>query len=410
MKRIILGLVMSLLTLPTSAREAEKQQDPQKITIGEKFSLASEVLGEERAYWVYLPASYHDSTYAPQRYPVLYLLDGDAHFHSASGVVQFMSTGINGNRQIPELILVAVPNTHRTRDLTPTQTNVGFDGKEDPFLEASGGGDKFLQFLREELFSEIESTYRTLPYRILVGHSFGGLLTLHALLDAPEMFQSYIAMDPSLWWDDQVLVQRAESRVKSARKPSGSAYISLVKAPDLGSLGDGTLLEKATRAFTKSLESAASPSFRSTLGYFEAEDHSSVPLLSLYHGLLYIFEGYKPSYTEFLEKPSTLSAHFERVSERLGLVLRPPEAFVDQLGYLLLYQIQDTDKAIELFKLNVSNYPASFNAYSSLGEAYKVQGENPSAVASYEKSLELNPANEKAKKQLETLRTQDEQK
>ncbi len=153
MKKTVLCLLFSLLAFSAKAQEVNTQQEPQAITIGESFSLASQILGEERAYWVYLPASYNDSTYAPQRYPVLYLLDGDAHFHSASGVVQFMSTG--GNIQTPELIIVAIPNTNRTRDLTPTHTKVGFGGEESAFLEVSGGGDRFLQFVRDELFLEM---------------------------------------------------------------------------------------------------------------------------------------------------------------------------------------------------------------------------------------------------------------
>ncbi len=131
----------------------EDYQKTQDIIIGKKYSLTSKILDEERPYWLYLPESYNDTTHTPQHYPVLYLLDGDAHFHSASGVVQFMSAGINGNIQIPELIVVALPHIDRTKDLSPTHSNVFPDGKESAFLETSGGGDRFLQFIREELFT-----------------------------------------------------------------------------------------------------------------------------------------------------------------------------------------------------------------------------------------------------------------
>src|SRR5688572_14939028 len=90
------------------------------IKIGEKFALQSKVLNEERPYWVYLPQSYHNQMFAPKKHPVLYLLDGDANFHLASGIVQFMAA--NFHIQIPELIIVAIPNTERTRDLTPTHS------------------------------------------------------------------------------------------------------------------------------------------------------------------------------------------------------------------------------------------------------------------------------------------------
>jgi hypothetical protein len=231
MKTTTLAALVAFLALPAWA-----QNNSSDIKIGQKHSLRSQVLNEERPYWVYLPASYDDKTYAPQRYCVLYLLDGDAHFHSASGVVQFMSAGINGNFQIPELIVVAIPNLSqdgRTRDLTPTASQLGPDGKETHFFANSGGGNNFLKFLREELFPRIESSYRTRPHRILVGHSFGGLLVLHALLDSPELFQAYIAIDPSLWWDNQVLVRRVESRSKDPSRRRGSVYISLARPPEL---------------------------------------------------------------------------------------------------------------------------------------------------------------------------------
>ncbi len=207
-KRLVVGALLGVIAWPASAQDSDARP-PQPITIGERFSIVSRVLGEERAYWVSLPASYHDSTFGLRAYPVLYLLDGPAHFHSASGMVQFMSAGINGNIQVPELIVIAIPNTNRNRDYTPTHSTIGNGGIEVPSLDVSGGGDRFLEFIGDELFPTIDAGFRTLPYRVLMGHSFGGLLTVHALQSAPGMFQSFISIDPSLWWDDQVLVDRA---------------------------------------------------------------------------------------------------------------------------------------------------------------------------------------------------------
>ena len=221
-KNALFCLCFGLLASCVQEPSAEYDEDDSRVTIGQRYTIASKTLGEDRPYWVYLPGSYDSDTSGSQFYPVMYLLDGDWHFPSASGVVQFMSSGINGNVQIPELIIVAIPNTNRTRDLTPSHTTIGFDGEEAEFLQASGGGDAFLEFVRTELFPKIESDYRTTPHRILVGHSFGGVLVLHALLDAPDMFQSYIAIDPSLWWDDQLLVRQAEKIFADDQERNGS--------------------------------------------------------------------------------------------------------------------------------------------------------------------------------------------
>jgi tetratricopeptide (TPR) repeat protein len=133
-----------------------------------------------------------------------------------------------------------------------------------------------------------------------------------------------------------------------------------------------------------------------------------VPLLSLYHGLLYIFEEYDPSAAAFVGNVSALVAHFEEFSRRLGVEVLPPEAFVNQFGYALL-QREAIDEAIEVFELNVQNYPGSFNAYDSLAEAYLSKGDKVLARQHYEKSLELNPASESGRKQLEALEAADSQ-
>ncbi len=220
----------------------------------------------------------------------------------------------------PQLIVVAIPNTNRTRDLTPTHTTVGFDGKESEFLKSSGGGNKFLQFVREELFPKIESSYRTHPYRILVGHSFGGLLALHAFLDHPDMFQSFVAIDPSLWWDDKVLVKRAADRLARQSARHHSVFITLANNPRIGR-GEPRVMEEAGRRFAGLLRGLGPPGMRSALEYFDDEDHGSVPLRSLYHGLLFTFQGYKPDLPELLEDPASLSEHFRKISERLGLTV-----------------------------------------------------------------------------------------
>jgi len=379
---------------------APVQQEERSIKIGAKFTLHSKILNEERPYWLYLPQSYGSNVFAPKKYPVLYLLDGDMHFQSASGVVQFMSACINGNIQIPELIIVAIPNTARNRDLTPTHSTKGYDGKENAAFASSGGGESFQKFLKEELISHIETKYRTIPYRILVGHSAGGSLALDAFLRRTSTFQAYIAIDPSLWWDDQILLRKAKSVLPKANDLSDSVYISVANNP----LVDPSIGENPCRNFAAVLQANNSPRFRSKLQYFESENHGSVPLLSLYHGLLFIFDGYKPSLGSVFENPSSMKDDFAKVSKRLGFEILPPEEFVQMIGVEMLYQKHRMDKAIECFQMNVANYPQSFDAYHTLAQAYAIKGEKALAIQNYEKSLKLNPANRLAAEELKKLK------
>jgi predicted alpha/beta superfamily hydrolase len=396
MKKAFLLMLLLILANHTEAQE----KDP-AIKIGEKFRLHSKVLNEDRPYWVYLPESYDSKNQSPEAYPVLYLLDGDALFHTATGVVEFMSR--NANDQIPELIIVAVSNTDRNRDLTPTHSLINQIGKESKSLASSGGGDAFLRFLKEELIPRIDASYRTLPYRILAGHSLGGLLAIHALITEPAAFRGILAMDPSLWWDNQIVVRKEKEFLANAKGLSNGVFISLANTPQIGTFNNPRLNEETVRSFARALETN-SHGVRSKLEYFEAEDHGSVPLLSLYDGLLFIFDGYRPVWASFLDPPVNITTHFKTVSERIGVELLPPEQLVNSMGYSLLYELREVDKAIGLFKLNVSLYPKSFNAYNSLAESYLVKGDRALAVTNYETSLRLNPENQKAKDQLQKLK------
>jgi len=175
-KHCVAVVVAFLFAVPATL--AGQGRYAEAVDIGVVDSVWSATLDEHRPYLVYTPPSYTDTTVTPQRYPVLYLLDGDAHFHSVSGLVQILGTGVNGTYAIPEMIVVAIPNTNRTRDLTPTHTTAGLNGEETPAFELSGGNGDFFAFLENELIPEIEAEYRTEPYRVFVGHSFGGITTL----------------------------------------------------------------------------------------------------------------------------------------------------------------------------------------------------------------------------------------
>ena len=387
MRAWILALWASLVPLVCQAQESRP------ITLGERASLRSTVLGEEREYWVYLPASYSDSTYAPERYPVLYLLDGEANFHGAAGTVHVMSSGRIGTVQIPEMIVVGILNTDRTRDFTPTHTTRRPQG-EDPSLKTSGGADAFLRFLEAELMPHIERTYRTQSYRVIVGHSFGGLLALHAFVARPHLFQGYIAIDPSLFWDEQVVVRRAE-RASEGPGRQRTVYIGLSPAYSSGHSGEAVL------KFAGLVEKR--PDVRSSIQHFEREIHQSVGLVALYDGLLFLFEGFRLTPGQIFEEAAELTARFQQLSERFGIELRPPERFIDDVAHAIL-RANFADKAADLLQFNVGAHPTSFNAHRSLAQAYVKKGDVSLAIEHYETALQLNPKDEDSRRLLRALR------
>lgn len=177
----------------------------QKIEIGEIKTLQSAQLKEKREYWIYLPNHYSDEKYKSQKFPVIYLLDGEKYFHVISGIVENLSAGYYP--QMPECIVVGIKNSNRSRDLTPTA--------DSSYNYTSGGAKEFENFITLELLPEINKNYRTLNYNMLFGHSFGGLFTINTLLNKPKSFNAYIAIDPSLWWDDKFVIKEADSLLSS---------------------------------------------------------------------------------------------------------------------------------------------------------------------------------------------------
>jgi predicted alpha/beta superfamily hydrolase len=346
-----------------------------------------------------LPASYEkDDFYIQKKYPVLILLDGDTHFHSAGGIIRYMG----GNEQIPEMIVVAVSNTNRTRDFTPTKSNssVGFNNSTQAFA-LSGGADNFLRFLDTELLPQINKDYRTLPYRVLVGHSLGGLFAVDSFLNQ-RVFNAYLAIDPTLTWDDQIIIKKARSILAGNKSLKLTLYLAQANNPFNEGKSTGERGE-AFQAFNTSLAAHKSEELRYKYAFFEKEDHFSVPLQSLYHGLLFIFEGYKFPLNTLANRNAAVRKHYEIFTRRLGVDMPPPGKLLNGAGLFLLGSRKKADKAIELFKFIQESYPQSFVPYNSLGDAYKVKGNKEMAIINYRKSLEINPNNENAKRSIKEL-------
>jgi hypothetical protein len=392
-------LILSLLIF--SPASAQGQQS--NILIGTEHKIQSRILNEERRYVVNLPASYEDDDfYIQKKYPVLILLDGDSHFHPASGIIRYMG----GNEQIPEMIVVAVSNTNRTRDFTPTTSSsgIGVNNNAQAFA-SSGGSDNFLRFLETELLPRIDKDYRTLPHRVLVGHSLGGLFAVHSFL-SQRVFNAYLAIDPTLTWDDQVIVKKAKSILAGNKPIKSTLYIAQANNPfDEGK--SAGVRGAAFQAFLTSLAGNKSEGLRYGYAFYEHEDHFSVPLLSLYHGLLFIFDGYKfPLNTLASRNAADIRKHYEMFVRRLGADMPPPGKLLNGVGLFLLNSEKKVDKAIGLFELIQEHYPQSFIPYNSLGDAYKVKGNKEMAITNYKKSLRIHPNNENARRSIKEL-TQD---
>ena len=397
---IILLLTLLSGSVPTcSLSQAGEERPDHALTIGEKITLHSTILKEDRTCWISLPRSYDikHSGYHPQ-YPVLYLLDGNAYFRWTSAMVEFMAN----NSQIPELIVVAILNTDRNRDLTPSKFKLPaeFAATSDPkelppplraMMASSGGGDLFQRFLKEELIPHIEGKYSANAFRLLAGHSLGGLIAVDDFLRRPPTFNAWIATDPSLSWDDELLLKKATAMLQKTNDFRGLIYLSL-SGTDANSADTNPV-----SVFAELIKGHPSPLLHSTLRKFPAEDHGSTPLVSVRQGLLFVFEGYKfrPANPFGLAE---VKEHFEQLSRRLGFPMPPPASLIDQFGKESLWN-HETDKALEFFLLNVTNYPCA-ETYESLANGYATHGETELAAKNFQRCLEFNPNHQEAREWL----------
>lgn len=269
-------ILLIFLLLPLILRSQED------ICIGKKQSLYSTALQENRNYWIHLPESYGQDT--TQTYPVIYLLDGDSFFHSLVGISKTFST-VRG-KFLPQSIIIGVLNVDRTRDLTPTASAAGRDGKIAPGAIPQGGGSEtFSRFLTGELRAVIDSTYRTNGKNMLIGHSYAGLFTLNTFLRHTERFDTYLAVDPSLWWDQGKLAEEADALIEGKDFTGKSLYIGVAskKRTDRVDIH----LNKVNHLLTEVLPQAENLRFFSKS--FPEENHGTVAIPGIYNGIKQLF-------------------------------------------------------------------------------------------------------------------------
>lgn len=368
----LVGLIGSLMLVCLIASSASAQGTITKLTI------KSNVLGEERTILVRTPAGY-DANKAI--FPVLYMTDGDAHMAHTASTIEFLSR----NGRMSELIVVGITNTDRTRDLTPTKA-VGPNADQFP---TAGGADNFLKFIETELIPQIEKTYRVRPYRILAGHSFGGLFAIHTMVTRPELFNSYVAVSPSLQWTDEATLKKAEEFLKTRKEFNATLFTSLGNEP--GDIGD------AFDLFKNALSKSQIKGFEWEAEQFKDEDHGSVVLRSHYLGFRKVYEGWqmpRDAQTGLIEGGlKAVDDHYQWLTKKFGYSIPVPELLINQIGYQYL-GAGKSEEAIAAFKSNIERYPNSANVYDSLGEAYEKGGRIDLATPMYEKAQMLGKQND----------------
>ncbi len=378
--RVLLAfLALSLATPLSETRAQDVRGEP--VVIGERFEIKSDILDETRPIIVGTPRSYESGQEA---FTALYVLDGSAHFHYTTTIASFLAV----NDRIPEMLVVGVPNfTNRSRDLTPP-----VEGQD----ASIGGANDFLRFLSDELIPWVDERYRTRQHTILVGHSLGGLFTLHALVTQPDVFDGYIAISPSLNWDDQVLVAQAERFFENTPELTADLYMTMGNETGAGLGG----LHKLAGV----LDEHSPKGFRWNMRVMPEETHGSVPLRSIRQGLEAIFEGWNLSLRDLMAAfdeggLQAVDGRYLASGERFGYERITHPFTVVQIVFNLL-DMERLEEAEAVLMRDPNKHPPPPMFLRTLAGAYEARGDTDRAREIYTAALSANPADEQTRLKL----------
>lgn len=354
---------------PAPVPEAVTAPEP-ALTIGFQHTFHSEILDEERELWVYLPNGYESS--GTQRYPLIVVLDARGSFRPTAALIHTLSEG----GAIPQMIVVGIKNTNRWRDLTPVE-GMGIPG--------TGGGEEFLASLESEVIPLIESNWRTNGFRVFSGHSLGGLTALNALFRKPELFDAYIALSPSVEWDEGFMVERYRAYLDRAKNLDRMLYLAIadeaMERPYYDQLVD-LIRQNTLQGLIWTSE------------IFEAEDdHMSMRVTGGLAGIRWVFRDWRlTSRRIYAMTNEDLDKHYEMASRRY----KEPRALsmmeITDAGYWGLYDERTVDRAMEFFHLAIQKWPDRAYPYSCLGEGLERTGELEKALLQMEKALAMAKA------------------
>lgn len=335
------------------------KSNAQDFSIGVFDTVPSKTMQATRRILVHLP---DNGLQKNVRYPVLYLLDGDAHFTKTIGIIDHLSRTA-GNELCPQMIVVAIFHPNRENDLIP--------------LPASENApDLFTEFLEKELIPYVDSHYPTEPYRVLVGHSLGGMRVINTLVYQPHLFNAYIALDPSLGHflsNQKSWYENAQHDLYKNTWTNQSLYLAMGMTMPKGM--DTTAIAKdlsgnarhmrSIMLFANRLENNKN-GLDFNWKYYPEETHQSVVFKGTYDGLIADFHWFKNEKLFDIFKPTVdatasvkiITDYYAFLTEKMGYKILPPEQGTAELIDYLFFK-QWYDKALVFAELNYKHYPNS---------------------------------------------------
>lgn len=361
--------------------------------IGIKDSVYSEVLKESREFYIQFPEDFDPES--DKKYPIAYILDGENLLPALSVTQRFYMGGF-----LPDMILIGISNhQNRTRDLTPSVV--------EPSYGPNGGAAQFLRFVGEELIPYVEENYPASDYRTLIGHSYGGLFSIYTLIHQPELFENYLAIDPSLDWDDQLMLKQAKEVFANGDFSCKSLYISLSgqlhrQKPEItidnvmDDVSEFTLFARSNISFAEFCRANSETGLDFNWEFFPTDLHGTVTLPSLRNGMISLFDWFQMEKTELFNIPETPSSELldilnyraEKLRSHFGFQVAPfPEDLITMSGYMNMGQME---KAKMFFEQGLKYFPKSANMYDSVADYFIAENDLNSALDYVKKAYSIS--------------------
>jgi hypothetical protein len=279
-----LGLGSILARSQTLGSSKENAAKP--FVLGQVITLHSSILNEERTLNIYLPEGYkaEDSI----RYPVVYLLDGsaDEDFIHIVGLYQFNNfPWIN---RVPKSIVVGIANTDRKKDFTFPSSQAS----DLQLIPQSGHSDSFIKFIKQELQPFITSHYHCNNSKTIIGQSLGGLLVTEILFTEPGLFNQYIIISPSLWWNNGSLLDSKPLLIQKGFAQQINIYIGVGKE-GLGLSVNPRVMEVDANLLAEKLKQAACGCLQVYFDYLPLENHATITHQAVFNALRLLYPSTK---------------------------------------------------------------------------------------------------------------------
>ena len=344
----------------------------QPTNLGETVALRSEFLDELRTVYVSLPASYRQSQ---RSYPVLYLLDGNWHFPVVASQVRYLSECGASDIIAPELIVVGIENMDRDKDFTPTHVPE-YEGMEFP---TSGGAAEFQEFLTRELIPFIDDTYRTVDHRVLGGWSFGGLFTIYSMMQKPELFNAYLGISPSIWWEHERLL---------GEPPFGPLERPTRLVMTIGTEEQGGWTHTAVTKFAKQLDDRPVDGLDVTFIEIDGAGHNQSLPLAYYRAIRALYSDWLAPDEMIEAGKGRIDQYYKELSNRYGYAVPIPEPVLQSLGIAHL-QAERLDEARAVFEEVTRLYPESSFGHYLLGRTWQKSGDPGPARDEYLRAIQI---------------------